>query len=82
LYDILKKDGLLFIKCKSTDDMLFGRGQKLENNMYSFQNHIRHFFSKKYMAQLLVKFQIVKIRKSSSVYHSYKSLFIEAVAKK
>lgn len=82
LYDMLKKNGLIFIKCKSTNDILCGRGQKLENNMYSFQSHVRHFFSKEYMMCLLARFQIIKIRKSSSIYHSYKSSFIEAIAKK
>ncbi len=82
LYKILKKDGLLFVKCKSTNDMLYGQGRKLEENMYEYQNHIRHFFDKKYTTTLLAKFQLIKVRKSSSVYHSYKSSFIEAIAKK
>ncbi len=43
------------------------------------KDHIRHFFSKNYMKEKLNKF---KIRKTSSIYHNYKSAFIEAVAKK
>jgi len=82
MYSVLKKDGLLFIKCKSTDDMLYGRGRKLEENMYKFRGHVRHFYDKEYMTALLAKFQIIKVRRSSSVYHSYKSSFIEAIAKK
>lgn len=82
MYSILKKDGLLFVKCKSTDDILYNQGRKIEKNMYERQNHIRHFFDKDYMTALLTKFQIIKVRRSSSVYHIYKSSFIEAVAKK
>lgn len=82
LYGVLKKDGLLFVKCKSTDDMLYGRGRKLEENMYEHREHVRHFFDKEYMNALLAKFQIIKVRRSSSIYHSYKSSFIEAIAKK
>jgi ubiquinone/menaquinone biosynthesis C-methylase UbiE len=82
LYSVLKKDGLLFVKCKSTDDMLYGRGRKLEEKMYKFRDHVRHFFDKEYMTALLAKFQIIKVRRNSSVYHSYKSSFIEAIAKK
>jgi len=82
LYSMLKKDGLLFIKCKSTDDALYGRGRKLEENMYTFHDHIRHFFDKDYMSVLLAKFHIIKVRRSSSFYHSYKPSFIEAIAKK
>jgi len=37
---------------------------------------------KEYMREKLSKFEIIKIRKTSSIYHSYKSSFIEAVAKK
>lgn len=82
LYGLLKQDGLLFVKCKSIDDMLYGQGRKIEKNMYERENHVRHFFDKDYMTALLAKFQIIKVRKSSSVYHSYKSSFIEAIAKK
>jgi len=82
LHSVLKRDGLLFVKCKSTGDMLYGQGRKIEENMYERENHVRHFFNKDYMDALLAKFQIIKVRKSSSIYHSYKSSFIEAIAKK
>jgi ubiquinone/menaquinone biosynthesis C-methylase UbiE len=81
LYKILKKDGLIFIKCKSIDDTLFGKGKKIAENMYK-KGHTRHFFSKEYMAEKLKKFKIIRIRKTSSVYHRYKSAFIEAIATK
>ena len=82
LHSVLKRDGLLFVKCKSTDDMLYGQGRKIEENMYERENHIHHFFDKEYMTALLAKFQIIEVRRSSSVYHRYKSSFIEAIAKK
>jgi ubiquinone/menaquinone biosynthesis C-methylase UbiE len=81
LYKILKKGGLIFVKCKSTDDALCGKGKKVGENMYK-KGHIRHFFTKEYMAEKLKKFKIIKVRKTSSVYHEYKSAFIEAVATK
>ena len=67
---MLKRGGLLFVKCKSTDDMLYGKGRKLEENMYVFRGHVRHFFDKDYMIALLAKFQIIRVRRSSSAYHS------------
>jgi len=82
LYKILKLKGLFFIKCKSTDDHLYGKGKKIEKDMYMREGHIRHFFSKKYMAEKLKKFKVLKIRKTSSTYHTYRSSFIEAVATK
>jgi len=81
LYKILKKGGLIFIKCKSTDDPLFGKGEKVGENMYK-KGHIRHFFTKEYMTEKLRGFKIIKIRRTSSVYQEYKSAFIEAVATK
>jgi len=82
LHSVLKKDGLLFVKCKSTEDVLYGQGRKIEENMYERENHIRHSFDKNYMDATLAKFKISKVRKSSLVYHSYKRSFIEAIAKK
>jgi len=34
LYKILKRGGLIFVKCKSTDDALYGKGKKVGENMY------------------------------------------------
>ncbi len=82
IYRALRKNGLFFLKCKSTEDELYGKGRKLEDNMYVFKNHIRHFFDKDYTRTQLEKFQIIKMRKTSSTYHNYKSSFIEAIAKK
>ena len=81
LYKILKKDGLLLVKCKSVDDPLFGQGKKVGENMYK-RGHVRHFFSREYMKEKLNGFKIIKIRKTSSLYHQLKSSFIEAVATK
>ena len=80
-FSILKKSGLFFIKCKSVDDALFGEGEKVGENMYR-KGHVRHFFTKEYMTEKLKGFKIIRLRKTSSVYHEYKSSFIEAVATK
>lgn len=81
LHKALKPGGYIFIKCKSVDDSLYGKGQKMGKDMYK-KGHVRHFFSKEYMKEQLKDFKIIKIRKTSSVYNIYKSAFIEAVAKK
>ncbi|MBI3033012.1 class I SAM-dependent methyltransferase [Candidatus Woesearchaeota archaeon] len=82
LYKLLKKEGILFIKCKSTDDVLYGKGEELDQDMFNYNGKIRHFFSKDYMKEKLKKFKNIQIRKTSSAYHKYKSSFIEAVAEK
>jgi len=79
---ILKKEGLLFAKVKATDDALYGRGKEIEKDMFIHEGHIRHFFSKEYLQEKLKGFNVTKIRKTSEVYHSYKSNFIEAIATK
>src|SRR3989344_5675814 len=64
LYNILNFGGLIFIKCKSTEDSLCGQGEKVGEDMY-FKNHLHHFFSKDYMKEKLGKFKILRIRKTS-----------------
>lgn len=79
LYRILKPGGMIFIRCKSTDDRLYGQGEKIRDDMF-IKGHTRHFFSKQYLSVKLAKFCLKRIRRTSSVYHGYKSSFVEAVA--
>jgi ubiquinone/menaquinone biosynthesis C-methylase UbiE len=81
IYKILANNGLLLIKCKSTDDQLYGQGERVGEDMF-WKEHLRHFFSKEYMAKILHQFQIIRIRKNTSIYHEKKSSFIEAIATK
>jgi len=81
LYSILKPGGYIFIKCKSIDDPLFGKGKMIESNFYNFE-HTRHFFSKEYMREKLKDFRIIKISKTNTFKHPGKASFIEAFARK
>ena len=81
LYKILTANGLLFIKCKSVNDPLFGQGEKVGEYTYKM-GHVRHFFSKEYMMEKLYQFKILMIRKTSSFYAGHQSSFIEAIAMK
>lgn len=81
IYKILVNNGLLFIKCKSTDDQLYGQGEKMGEDMF-WKDHLRHFFSKEYMVKILHQFEVIKIRKNTSIYQGKKSSFIEAIASK
>ncbi|MFA6304923.1 MAG: class I SAM-dependent methyltransferase [Patescibacteria group bacterium] len=80
IYKILKNGGLLFVKCKSVNDSLYGQGKKINEDMFIKRGHIRHFFTEKFMKTNLKKFKILSINKTLSLYHGYKSSFIEAVA--
>ena len=81
LFKCLKTGGMIFVKCKSTDDNLYGKGKRIGRDMF-LHGHIRHFFNKEYMSEKLERFDILKIRKTSSYYFGNKSCFIEAVATK
>jgi SAM-dependent methyltransferase len=50
---VLKPNGLLAIVVKSTDDVEYGKGNEIEQDMYDLQGHIRHFFSRDYAAEIL-----------------------------
>ncbi len=82
LYKITKRKGMLFIKVKSIDDPKFGRGAKIGQNIFNYQGHIRHFFSKSYLQHLLKGWDQVNIRRNTSVYlgDKQKSKYLEAVA--
>lgn len=78
---ILKPGGVFFVKCKSVDDPLFGKGKKVGVDMYH-HDHARRFFRKEFMQSLLNDWTIVSVRRTSSTYVDYRSNFIEAVARK
>jgi SAM-dependent methyltransferase len=78
---VLKPGGKLFVKCKSVDDPLYGKGEKVGDDMFK-ETHIRHFFSMDYMRSMLEGFTIDVLQKSSAKYHGKTSAFIEAIATK
>ncbi len=85
IYRMLKSSGYLFVKCKSTKDPLFGKGEKIEENTY-FDGHLRHFFTEEYMQEILKDFRILEINeislKKQTIGHKYKAAFIEASVRK
>ncbi len=78
----LKHNGLFFIKCKSIDDPDFGNGTQIDTRTFNVNGHIKSFYDIEYMKEFLNKFNIIKIRRSSSMYegHKLKSRYIEAIA--
>lgn len=87
IHKILKKEGFLFIKCKSTEDEEFGKGEMLEKNVYVMEeNYVRHFFDEEYMKEKLQLFKIIQIEKTKGTYEglagSKISHFIEGIVVK
>ena len=81
LFRILHNGGLLFVKCKSIDDSLYGKGKKIGPDMFH-SDHVRHFFSVPYMQECLTRFEVVTLRRSTSAYAGHRSACIEAAARK
>ena len=77
---ILRPGGIFAIRCKSTDDPLYGQGERLAERIYSRNGHVRHFYTKEYMAEKLAAFDILALRRSSSTRHQ--SAYVEAIARR
>ena len=86
MHRMLRPDGYLFVKCKSTKDPLFGKGEKMGENLYRYGKTntvmIRHFFTDDYMGELLKGFSQKHVSSSTAVYDGKESAFIDAVARK
>ena len=79
----MKTNGLLFFMCKSTKDDLYGKGNKIENDMFENEGHVRHFFSPEYVKSCLGnKFKIIKLEEKTDTLYGKNSSFIEVVAQK
>ena len=85
LYDLLKKGGYIFVKCKSLKDPHFGKGKEIEKNVFNQNGKQRHFFDQQYMKECLTNFNMLSLKKTSGRYSTYEdhtSAFIEAIATK
>ena len=84
IYDILKINGVFFVKCKSNKDKLCNdsQGIKIGENIY-FCGHVRHFFSLDYLKTKLDKFSIIEIAEEEhGKYNGFESSFVYAIAQK
>lgn len=81
---VLKPGGYLCFMCKSVDDSLYGQGDKIEQDMFELEGHVRHFFSEAYTRQLLTEhgFNIHSIEQGQDKLYERLSAFIKAMAQK
>lgn len=83
IHRVLKSGGLFCFLCKSIQDPLYGRGIKIEKDMYELNNHVRHFFSGEYAKQLLKnKFTIIKLKSGKEDFYGKKSSYIKVTTVK
>lgn len=79
---ILKPNGLLCFICKSTKDPLYGKGEKIEEDMYQLNGHVRHFFSEEYVKDLLSgNFTIEKIESGEEKFYDDPAAFVKVIAR-
>lgn len=82
IHRILKPTGYLCFVCKSTKDPLYGKGEIIEKDMYRYNNHIRHFFSKEYMHTCLKGlFTAEIVEKGTEQFYHYQSAYITCIAR-
>lgn len=82
IHRIIRKHGYICFVVKSTKDPLFGKGKKLEENMYEFDGHVRHFFDKKYTLSILKsKFIVEHLTEGVENFHGYESSYIMVIAR-
>lgn len=78
---ILKPNGLLCFICKSTTDPLYGKGEKIEEDMFEENGHIRHFFSQDYIKECLKGlFTIQKLELGEENFYNSPSTFVKVIA--
>jgi SAM-dependent methyltransferase len=83
IHKVLAPNGLLFFMCKSTNDALYGKGEKIAEDMFENNGHIRHFFSKEYALKCLGdKFKTLKLEERTDLLYGKNSSFIEVIAQK
>lgn len=81
IHRVLRTGGLLFVKCKSEEDPLYGQGEKIGDDTF-MTDHVRHFFTQKFLEEMLQDFTIREIRRSRASYDGKESAFVEAIAEK
>ncbi len=83
IHSILNTSGYLCFMCKSTNDRLYGQGDKLEENMYMLDGHVRHFFSEEYVKDILKdKFELIVLKTFNEILYGYESSAIKVIAQK
>jgi ubiquinone/menaquinone biosynthesis C-methylase UbiE len=80
---VLNEGGRIAFLCKSIHDPLYGQGNKLENDMYELNGHVRHFFSREYVSNLLAnRFTILLLEESEAEFYGVQSAFVKCIARK
>ena len=78
---LLMPGGLLAFQCKTVDDPQYGRGRKIEKDMYD-STHARHFFSEAYARECLQSlFEVQSMRSERGPLYNDDSAYVKVVAR-
>lgn len=80
---VLVRNGRLVVLCRSVADPLWGRGVKIEEDMFRLDDHVRHFFSVGYLRELLAEgFTQAEVTEFRGTAYGRESAFVKAVARR
>jgi SAM-dependent methyltransferase len=83
LHRILRPGGLLAFLCKSTDDPLYGKGERIESDMFDYAGHVRHFFSALYARSCLDgRFDVIELTTGKETFYERDSAYVQVLARK
>lgn len=71
---VLRPGGIFAFCVKSTSDPLWGKGIRLERDMFSLDGHVRHFFDRDYVRCLLASWGILLLEEHRAGYLRSNSL--------
>lgn len=80
IYGVLRPKGILAFEVKSVNDVDYGKGDKIGDNFFDKDNHVRHFFSDSYIEELLRKFRIIYKEEVQYVSEGKLSTFWDVIA--
>jgi SAM-dependent methyltransferase len=83
IHRILKPEGLLAFLCKSVHDSLYGQGEKIEQDMFMREGHVRHFFSEDYAKACLGEgFKVETLQSGAASLNGRTAGFVKVIARK
>lgn len=84
LHRVCKPGGNLVFSVKSTSDPLYGKGLEIDEDMFYYNGHRRHFFSIEYSSKLLASWIVKELSEVSGYYGSQDqpNWFVHAAATK
>lgn len=81
IHRVLRPGGLLMFACKADRDPLYGRGVRIEPDMFELDGKVRHFFSEAYARACLAEgFALDRLESRTGRLYGAPSAWITAIA--